>query len=505
MRINPIGAKTNYYPTTSPKAKTLTNQNRATIPNLNHLNATYNQAAINFRGISDASRALVRQISLEDKLASLFENFRLGDLILIGKNLHESAKQMYKNADVVKNAIKRGFFIADETIEGNIGFIKNPIGDIEVINLNEYDIPLTSNNKTYPLKPHESFYVIEDDILSINGNLLTIKNKPKVDLSMYRKNFAKAFNFEKEANQNIEKINKKTLSQLMQPARKTATPITFAQVGGLDELKNSLKKDIIYPIRYPEAYEGVELNHGFILYGPPGTGKTHIARALANEAEANFININGLDLESKWVGESESNWRNLFEEAKQNQPTIIFLDEFDAVARSRDSHDIYGNKVVNQILTLMTDIDNENCDVYVIAATNNFKALDSAITRSGRFGKHYEVTPPNKEGLKEIFNINTKNRKLDENINIDELVDQLAKVNATGADVRHIVNEAHKNGMVRSGIYEKMDNKTFTNKDNELFKIAQEDFDKALNDFLVDKKSSSRKPIGFMKQQAQAG
>ena len=103
MRINPIGAKTNYYPTTSPKAKTLTNQNRATIPNLNHLNATYNQAAINFRGTSDASRALVRQIPLEDKLASLFENFRLGDLIKKKKNLHESAKQMYKNADVVKN------------------------------------------------------------------------------------------------------------------------------------------------------------------------------------------------------------------------------------------------------------------------------------------------------------------------------------------------------------------------------------------------------------------
>ena len=216
---------------------------------------------------------------------------------------------------------------------------------------------------------------IEDDIISINGNLLTIKEKPKTDLSMYRKNFAKAFDFEKEANKNIEKINKKTISQLMRTHQKTTTPVTFEQVGGLQELKTSLKKDVIYPIRYPEAYEGMELNHGFILYGPPGTGKTHIARALANEAGANFISLNGLDLESKWVGESEANWRNLFEEAKENQPTIIFVDEFDAVARKRDSRDVYGDKVVNQILTLMTDIDNENADVYVVAPQTTIKHL----------------------------------------------------------------------------------------------------------------------------------
>ena len=502
MRINPIGVRTNYYQTTKPKTKTLPKQELMTSPNLNLLNSTYNQTSLNFRGITETSKALIRQIPLEDKLASIFQNFKLGDMILIGKNLKECAKQMYQSAAVVKNTIKRGFFIPDENLGGSVGFILNSHGDTEVINLNNFEIPLISKNKTYSLKPHDSYYVLENDILSVNGNPLGIKKEPRTDLSMYRKNFAITFDFEKEANANIEKINKKTLSQLMQPERKKSTPVTFAQVGGLSELKDSLKKDIIYPIRYPEAYEGIELNHGFILYGPPGTGKTHIARALANEAEANFIGLNGLDLESKWIGESEANWRNLFEEAKEKQPTIIFLDEFDAVARSRDCHDVYGNKVVNQILTLMTDIDNENCDVYVIAATNNFKSLDSAITRSGRFGKHYEVTPPDKDGLREIFNINTKNRKLDENIKIDEIIDKLIKFKATGADIRHIVNEAHKNGMVRAGIYAKMDNKTYTSQDKEAFKIIQEDFDKAINEFLKDKKETTRKPIGFNKHQS---
>ena len=316
---------------------------------------------------------------------------------------------------------------------------------------------------------------------------------------MFRKNFAKAFDFQREVETQIEKINKKTLSTLMQKKHKTATPVTFAQVGGMSELKDALKKDIIYPLRYPDAYENVELNHGFILYGPPGTGKTHIARALANEADAHFIGLNGLDLESKWVGESEANWRQLFDEAKTNQPTIIFLDEFDAVARSRDSKDEYGNKVVNQILTLMTDIDNEGDNVFVIGATNNYKALDSAIIRSGRFGKHYEVPAPDLETLKQIFDIHASKKPLDKNINKDALLERLYQNKATGADIKHIINEAHTNGFVRAGIFEKMENRTYSSQDKAGFKITQEDLDKAAESFLKDKKSSNRKPIGFMK------
>lgn len=244
----------------------------------------------------------------------------------------------------------------------------------------------------------------------------------------------------------------------------------------------------------------MELNRGFILYGPPGTGKTHIARALANEAGANFISLNGLDLESKWVGESEANWRSLFTEAKENQPTIIFLDEFDAVARSRDSKDEYGNKVVNQILTLMTDIDNEGDSVFVIGATNNYAALDKAIIRSGRFGKHYEVKEPDMDALREIFKVHTKKKTLDENINTEELLSKLHSLKATGADIKHIVNDAHNNGYVRAGIFTKMENKTFNSNDLKDFKIEKEDFNKAIDDFMKDRKSNTRKPIGYNKQ-----
>lgn len=500
MRINPVST-TNYQTSLKPKvqiARTKEKDDGLTRPiNLDYLNRTYNQ--VNFKKAvpTNSSLSLIKQIPLEDRLASIFENFKLGDLILVGKNLSESARKMYKNTNVVKNAIKRGFFIEDDTIGGNLGFIKNMLGDTEVINLNDSAVTLISENKTYSMKPQESFYVINGDILNVDGNLLTIKDKSKTDLSMYRKNFARAFDFQKEVEPQIERINKKTISSLMQAVGKKSTPVTFAQVGGLGDLKEALKRDIVYPLKYPEAYENIKLDHGAILYGPPGTGKTHIARALANEAGTNFISINGLEMESKWVGQSEENWRNLFNEAKENQPTLIFLDEFDAVARSRSSNNEYGNNVVNQILTLMTDLDNENANVFVIGATNNFDALDKAIIRPGRFGKHYEVPVPDIDGLREIYKIHSSAKPMDEKINVEELLQKLYNHKATGAGIKQIVNDAHNNGYERAGIFEKMANKTFTPKDLAGFKITQEDIDKAYDNFIKYQNSSTRKQIGF--------
>ena len=500
MRISPIANITSRYEnnTVSKKNVTSPETNTGKTLDLNLLNKNYNQ--VNFRAIpSTLTTDLVKKIPLEDRIASILEKFKLGDLLLVGKDLQECAKKMYKSENLGNNPIKRSFYIAEEGLGGNLGFTINSLGDREVVNLNDFDIPLISGNKTYNLKPEDNFYIVDGDILSVQGNLLPIKSKPKTDLSMYRKAFARPFDHEKEVKQQIEQINKKTLSTMFTNKKNTTSKVTFADVGGLDKLKETLKRDIIYPLRYPDAYENVDVNHGAILFGPPGTGKTHIARALANEAGANFISLNGLDLESMWAGEAEKNWRNLFQEAKENQPTIIFLDEFDAVAKKRGGVDEHGDKVVNQILTLMTDIDNEKDEVYVLAATNNFEGLDKAIVRSGRFGKHYKVDAPDFNGLKDIFKIHTKNKKVDENVDVDSMLKKLATMNATGADVRFIVNEAHNYGYSRAGIFEKMENKTFQKSDMDDFKIIQEDFDKAMEDFVKDRNTSTRRPIGYNK------
>lgn len=501
MRINPIAQQTNYL--SSKITKKNKNSQVATqtnsITDLNVLNRTYNQALINFKAVPTNSLELVKKIPVEERIASILEYFKLGDLLLVGKDLHESAKKMYKTEELGRNAIKRSFFIPDDNLGGVLGFVKNSLGDNEIVNLNDFEIPFITGNKTYPLKPNESFYITDGDTIAIDGKLIPLRTKPKGNISAFRKSFAKTIDYTKEVEPKIEELNKKTLSKMMVVKAKNGSNVSFADVGGLDKLKDELKKDIIYPIRYPEAYENIDVNHGCILYGPPGTGKTHIARALANEAGANFISLNGLDLESKWVGESEENWRNLFKEAKENQPTIIFLDEFDAVAKNRSGKDEYGDKVVNQILTLMTDIDNEGDDVFVVAATNNYKALDKAIIRAGRFGKHYKVDTPDLDGLREIFKIKAKDKPVDENVDVENMLKRLEKQKATGADIRLIVNEAHNHGYVRAGIFDKMEKRTFNKDDISNFKIIQEDFDAAIEAFEKDKNATVRTPIGYNK------
>jgi SpoVK/Ycf46/Vps4 family AAA+-type ATPase len=204
-------------------------------------------------------------------------------------------------------------------------------------------------------------------------------------------------------------------------------------------------------------------------------------------------------MESKWVGESEENWRTLFDTARENQPSILFIDEFDAVAKKRGGADVYGDKVVNQILTLMSDIEKNGDDIFVITATNKLDMLDDAVMRSGRFGKHIEVKAPNtKESIMQIFDIHSKNKPLSNDVSKDELATKLLDKHATGADIAYIVNNAHENAFERSGIYEKMENGTFSKSDIDELEITKEDFEKALDVFNTNTKPT-RKPIGYNK------
>lgn len=456
---------------------------------------------INFKSASKEPLNLVQKIPLKDRLASMFQKFLLGDLILVGKSLDKAKERMLKNIGNIDCAVKRVFFLPDEKLHGYLAFTKNREGLTEVININDEDIFLIDQIKQKPekLEPNDAFYIVDGDIIGVHGDLIDIKSEPKVDLSGYRKNFCSAKNFESDINYELEKINKKTISQLTKDVKTRSSKVTFKDVGGQDELINELKKSVIYPLRYPEVFSNFEVNRGFILYGPPGTGKTHIARALANEADVNFVSLNGSEMESKWVGESEENWRNLFEEAKQKQPTILFIDEIDAIAKERGGKDVYGDKVVNQILTLMTDLDNEKENVFVIGATNNFKALDKALIRSGRFSKHLEVKMPDLDGTKNILDIHIANKPLDRNLDKAALAKRLYDLKTSGADIKYIVNEAHSIGFERVGIYEKMENKTLLSKDINKFWITQEDFDKAIQKFVETRNGTKSNPIGFNK------
>lgn len=463
---------------------------------------TYNIIQINknkpvFTGaIEKATLMLSKQIPLEERLADAFSFMKHGDLVITGKNIKDAQKSVIESIGKVKNVIKRAFFIEDDNFNGTLAFTKNSFNETEVINANPGRLFLTTDGKEYYLDAHDSFFVIPGDSLKYDGSILNIKDKPKVDLSFHRFAYAKAFDFQQDANEMIMKQNKKSLMQLFQE-KKPVHKVMFSDVAGQDDIINELKEGILYPLRKPRAYENMDLTHGFILTGPPGTGKTYVANALRNEAGMNGRYLNGLELESKWVGESEKAWRELFDEAIENQPYLMFIDEFDAVARARGGSDQYGDKVVNQILTLMTDIDDNKHDVFVLAATNHFDALDPAITRSGRFGKHLQFKLPDLDATGKIFDIHAKNKPLSENLSKDKIVKRMFDLKASGADIKRLINDAYQKGYRRAGILDKLDKNILSDADLDAFRITDEDFNSAIDAFSQGK--AGRRPIGFTK------
>jgi transitional endoplasmic reticulum ATPase len=218
---------------------------------------------------------------------------------------------------------------------------------------------------------------------------------------------------------------------------------TWEDVGGLEEAKLQLREIIEWPLKYPELYNHLNSKppSGILLYGPPGTGKTLLAKALAHETEVNFISVKGPEFLSKWVGESEKAVRETFRKARAAAPCIIFFDEIDAIAgmRGRSASSEVTDQVISQLLTEMDGLEDLK-DVILLAATNRPDMLDPALLRSGRFGRHVEISMPDLETRKAIFKIHLKNKPLAKDVNYDKLAEALEDY--TGADIQAISEEA---------------------------------------------------------------
>lgn len=190
--------------------------------------------------------------------------------------------------------------------------------------------------------------------------------------------------------------------------------VAYEDIGGLNEEVKKVREMVELPLKHPEIFDklGIEPPKGVILHGPPGTGKTLLAKAVANETEANFILLNGPEVMSKFYGESEKRIRDIFEEAEKNAPSIIFIDEIDAIAPKRE--DVQGEverRVVSQLLTMMDGLKSRG-KVVVIGATNRINSLDPALRRPGRFDREIEISVPDKEGRLNILKIHTRNMPL---------------------------------------------------------------------------------------------
>ena len=256
--------------------------------------------------------------------------------------------------------------------------------------------------------------------------------------------------------------------------------VKWTDIGGLAEVKEELQEAIEWPLKYPEifAYMNTAPPKGVLLYGPPGTGKTMLAKAVANESEANFISIKGPEVLSKWVGESEKAIREVFRKARQAAPTIIFFDELDSITPVRGSG--FGSsqvteRVISQILTELDGLE-ELKDVVVIGATNRIDIVDPALLRPGRFDRLLNVPVPDLEARKDILKLHLDKKPLADDVKIDELAQRTSGY--TGADLAALANTTSmlviKEHITKSKTLEK------AKADLKDLKISMKDFEKTL-------------------------
>ncbi|RLJ10306.1 MAG: AAA family ATPase [Candidatus Aenigmatarchaeota archaeon] len=257
--------------------------------------------------------------------------------------------------------------------------------------------------------------------------------------------------------------------------------VTYEDIGGLKEEIAKIREMVELPLKHPEVFTklGISAPKGVLLYGPPGTGKTLLAKAVANETNANFYAINGPEIMSKWYGESEKQLRDIFDDAEKNAPSIIFIDEIDAIAPKRD--EVSGEverRVVAQLLTLMDGLKGRG-EVVVIGATNRPSALDPALRRPGRFDREIEIGVPNIEGRKEILEIHTRGMPLDKDVDLNRLAE--ITHGYTGADIEILCKEAAMKALRRYlPEIQKLETERVPPEILEKMKVTMKDFTEAL-------------------------
>ncbi|RLI32328.1 AAA family ATPase [Candidatus Bathyarchaeota archaeon] len=283
----------------------------------------------------------------------------------------------------------------------------------------------------------------------------------------------------------VVQISAKTRLQLQtEPARgiEAIPRVTYEDIGGLSHAIQKIREMVELPLKHPEVFKrlGIEPPKGVLLYGPPGTGKTLLAKAVANESNAYFISINGPEIMSKFYGESEARLREVFQKAQENAPSIIFIDEIDAIAPKRE--EVTGEverRVVSQLLALMDGLEARG-QVIVIGATNRPNAVDPALRRPGRFDREIEIGVPDRNGRLEILQIHTRGMPLAKDVNLEEIAD--ITHGFVGADLAALCREAAMKTLRRFLPKIDLEKETIPAEVLQQMEVTREDFMEALKE-----------------------
>jgi transitional endoplasmic reticulum ATPase len=314
--------------------------------------------------------------------------------------------------------------------------------------INEYVVVRPAKVKTalaLTLAPVDMRLNVDEDFTNFVKNRLMERTLVEGDTTLVMMlGHAIPFTVSKTRPHGIIKVTTETkLTILNEPAPegKGLPRTTYEDIGGLQVEIQRVREMVELPLRHPELFQrlGIEPPKGVLLHGPPGCGKTLLARAVANESEANFYSINGPEIMSKFYGESEARLREIFQQAQQNAPSIIFVDELDAIAPKRE--DVTGEverRVVAQMLALMDGLSGRG-NVIVIGATNRPGALDPALRRPGRFDREIEISVPDKKGRHEVLQIHTRGMPLSADVDLNKL--SAMTHGYTGADLSALGRE----------------------------------------------------------------
>jgi len=324
------------------------------------------------------------------------------------------------------------------------GFTRKNAG----VTINEYVVvrpAKVKNALNVTLAPVDMRLNVDEDFMNFVKNRLTERTLVEGDTTLVMMlGHAIPFTVTKIRPHGIVKVTPETrLTILNEPAPegRGLPRTTYEDIGGLHEEIQRVREMVELPLRHPELFQrlGIEPPKGVLLHGPPGCGKTLLARAVANESEANFFSINGPEIMSKFYGESEARLREIFQQGQKNSPGIIFIDELDAIAPKRE--EVTGEverRVVAQLLALMDGLSGRG-NVIVIGATNRRGALDPALRRPGRFDREIEIGVPDKQGRYEILQIHTRGMPLAEDVTLKKLSDMTHGY--TGADLAALCRE----------------------------------------------------------------